>query len=84
MQRTLMDSDVEALLYRVCVDLGLCLNSDTYDQLVTHASDGIDAMTDAIFTAQGMNPSTADPKLYGRVREYVAAAFGPLDPRIDA
>jgi len=79
----LIESDVEALLYRVCVDLGLCLTPDTYDHLVTHAPDTVDAMTDAIFRAEGMNPATADRWLYGRVREYVAAAFEPKDPRLE-
>jgi len=77
----LMESDVEALLYRVCVDLGLCLDPGTYDHLVTHAPDDADAMTDAIFAAEGMNPANADRALYGRVREYVVEAFGPKDPR---
>ena len=78
---SLMESDVEALLYRVCVDLGLCLDPGTYDHLATHAPDDVDAMTDAIFAAEGINPANADRALYGRVREYVAAAFEPQDPR---
>jgi len=78
---SLMESDVEALLYRVCVDLGLCLTPDTYDHLVTHAPDTVEAMTNAIFAAEGMNLANADRALYGRVREYVAAAFEPQDPR---
>ena len=77
----LMESDVEALLYRVCVDLGLCLDPRTYEQLVTNAPDDADAMTDAIFAAEGMNRANADRALYGRVREYVVAAFEPKDPR---
>lgn len=78
---SLIESDVEALLYRVCVDLGLCLDPVTYDQLVTNAPGDVDAMTDAIFAAEGMNPADADRALYGRVREYVVAAFEPGDPR---
>jgi len=80
---SLMDSDVEALLYRVCVDLGLCLDPGSYDHLVTHAPENVDAMTDAIFAAEGMNPASADRALYGRVREYVLAAFAPKDPRAE-
>jgi hypothetical protein len=78
---TLMESDVEALLYRVRVDLGLCLDPESYDQLVIHAPGDVDAMTDAIFAADGVNPATADRALYGRVRAYVAEAFEPRDPR---
>lgn len=80
---SLMESDVEALLYRVCVELGLCLDPDTYDHLVTSAPDDVDAMTNAIFTAEGTNPESADRALYGRVREYVLAAFEPKDPRLE-
>ena len=78
---SLMESDVEALLYRVCVDLGLCLTPGTYDDLVTHAPDSVDAMTDAIFVAEGMNPATTNRGTYRQVRAYVAAAFEPQDPR---
>jgi len=78
---SLMESDVEALLYRVCVDLGLCLDPGTYDHLAIHAPEDVDAMTDAIFAAEGINPANADRVLYGRVREYVVAAFEPKDPR---
>ena len=78
---SLMESDVEALLYRVCVDLGLCLEPGTYEHLATHAPDDVDAMTDAIFAAEGINPANADRVLYERVREYVVAAFEPKDPR---
>jgi hypothetical protein len=77
----LIESDVEALLYRICADLGLCLTPDTYDHLVTHAPDTVDAMTDAIFAAEGGNPATANRETYGQVRAYVAAAFEPQDPR---
>ena len=78
---SLIESDIDALLYRVCVDLGLCLDPDTCDQLVANAPDDVDAMTDAIFAADGMNPATADRALHARVREYVVAAFAPQDPR---
>ena len=78
---TLMESDVEALLYRVCVDLGLCLDPECHDHLVTQGPGDVDAMTDAIFAAEGLNPATADRALYGRVRGYVAEAFQPRDPR---
>lgn len=78
---SLMESDVEALLYRVCVDLGLCLDPGACDHLVTHAPDDVDAMTDAIFVAEGISPATANRALYGQVRAYVASAFEPQDPR---
>lgn len=71
----LTESQVEALLYRVCVELGLCLTPDTYDHLVTHAPIDVASMTDAIFVAEGIPPETANLKLYGQVRAYVEEAF---------
>jgi hypothetical protein len=71
----LTESQVEALLHRVCVELGLCLTPDTYDHLVTHAPTDVASLTDAIFVAEGIAPETADRKLYGQVRGCVEEAF---------
>ena len=74
--RTLLtESQVEALLYRVCVELGLCLTPDTYDHLVTNAPGEVTSLTDAIFVAEGISPQAANKKLYGQVRAYVEEAF---------
>ena len=71
----LTESQVEALLYRVCVELGLCLTPDIYDRLVTVAPGDAASMTDAIFVAEGMSPQFANGKLYGQVRACVEEAF---------
>jgi hypothetical protein len=83
-ERALIESEVEALLYRVWVDLGVCLTPDSYDHLVTNAPNSIDGMTDAIFAAEGIDAAKADSRLKSRVREYVVAAFAPVDPRDDS
>jgi hypothetical protein len=75
----LTESQVEALLHRVCVELGLCLTPDTYDHLVTHAPTDVTSLTDAIFVAEGIPPATADRKLYGQVRGCVEEAFLPTN-----
>lgn len=72
---SLTESQVEALLRRVCVELGLCLTPDTYDHLVTHAPTEITALTDAIFVAEGIAPEAANRTLYGQVRACVEEAF---------
>jgi hypothetical protein len=72
---SLTESQVEALLYRVCVELGLCLTPDTYDHLVTHAPTDVASLTDAIFVAEGIPPETANRKLYGQVRACVEEAI---------
>jgi hypothetical protein len=71
----LTESQVEELLRVVCVDLGLCLTPDTYDQLVTATHTEVSAMTNAILVAEGLSPQEADSKLYARVRECVEATF---------
>ena len=71
----LTEPQVEELLRVVCVDLGLCLTPDTYDQLVTATHTEVLALTDAIFVAEGCSPQKADRTLYSRVRECVEAAF---------
>ena len=75
----LTESQVEALLYRVCVELGLCLTPDTYDRLVTDAPEDVASLTDAIFVAEGMLPELANRKLYGQVRTCVEEAFLQLN-----
>jgi hypothetical protein len=37
------------------------------------------AFTDAVFTAEGLPPETADRHLYRQVRDMVAAAFRDVD-----
>jgi hypothetical protein len=71
----LTESQVQALLHRLCVELGLCLTPDMYDHLVTHAPSDVASLTDAIFVAEGIPPETADRKLYGQVRGCVEEAF---------
>jgi hypothetical protein len=67
--------DVETLLGKLCVDLGFCLHSPEYDELCDNPPEKINAFTNAVFAAEGMNPETADRCLYRRVQEYVAEAF---------
>jgi len=78
----LSEAQVEALLRVVCVELGLCLTPDTYDQLVTTPHQDVALLTDAIFLAEGMSPQTAG--LYGQVRACVEHAFSTAIASDDA
>jgi hypothetical protein len=80
----LTETQVEKLLCVVCVDLGLCLTPDTYEQLVTTPHRDAVLLTDAIFVADGMSPQTADRKLYGQVRACVEDAFSAVTASDDA
>jgi nitrous oxide reductase len=66
---------VEALLWKLCVDLGICLHSPESDQLCDDPPEDVAAFVDAVFTAEGMDPTTADRHLYRQVRDYVTDAF---------
>ncbi len=80
----LTESQLEALLSRVCVDLGLCLTPDSYDHLVTSPPGDAASLTDAIFVAEGMSPRSADQSLYAKVKSYVEDALSGVASSDDA
>ena len=61
---------VGKLLYDLCVDLGFCLPPDDIRRLVESPPAGVDAFTDAVFEAEGMDP-TIHPDLRSQVRAVV-------------
>jgi hypothetical protein len=75
LSKALDPSEVEALLGKLCVDLGFCLPPDAQDQLIENPPSDTRAFTDAVFIAEGMNPETARRELYRQVQECVSAAF---------
>jgi hypothetical protein len=84
LRSSLTESQLEVLLRRVCVDLGICLTPDTYDQLVTAPSGDAASLTDAIFEAEGMSPQSADRALYAKVKSYVDDALSGVTSSDDA
>ncbi|MEE6259379.1 hypothetical protein [Plantactinospora sonchi] len=48
------DSDVERLLYELCVGLGFCLPPDDIRRLRESPPADVDSFTDAVFEAEGM------------------------------
>jgi hypothetical protein len=67
--------DVESLLRELCVDLGFCLPPDRNERLVDSPPDDVDAFTDAVFIAEGLDPSLIEKGLRGQVRHRVERAF---------
>ena len=68
-------AEVASLLSTLCVRLGFCLPPVESERLCRVVPESIDAFTDAVFTAEGLPPDTADRHLYRQVRSLVAAAF---------
>jgi len=55
--------------------LGFCLPPDAEAHLKQTPPSDIVSYTDAVFTAEGLDPSTADRHLYRQVKAVVAEAF---------
>ena len=67
-------SKVERLLDELCTDLGFCLPAPGYEQLQKMLPMSIDAFTDAVFQAEGLEPQIKT-ELRRQVRERVAGRF---------
>jgi hypothetical protein len=71
----LLSREVQSLLSKLCIDLGFCLPPDAQAHLEQSPPSQIGEFTDAVFTAEGLDPTTADRHLYRQVKAVVAAAF---------
>ncbi len=65
---------VDRLLSELCVDLGFCLPPDDQARLRDAPPSTIDAFTDAVFFAEGMDP-LVHPELRRQVRDRVTRHF---------
>jgi hypothetical protein len=68
-------SEVNILLYRLCVDLGFCLSPEETARLIEDTPEEIDAFTVAVFLADKFDPKQASRGLYQSVRAYIVEAF---------
>jgi hypothetical protein len=67
---------VEALLYELCVVLGFCLPPDEQSRLREFPPTDIDAFTEAVIRAEGLDPLVDVPRDLRRdMRERVAEHF---------
>jgi hypothetical protein len=66
--------NVESLLHELCVDLGFCLPPEERVRLQDGPPRDVDAFTDAVFVAEGLDPR-GDKRLRRQVREKVVRHF---------
>jgi hypothetical protein len=59
-------SVIESLLLEVCAEQGICLSDEDVARLVASPPATVDAFTDAVFAAGGLNP-----RLHGHLRHRV-------------
>jgi hypothetical protein len=74
------EADVGRLLNELCVDLGFCLPPEECHRLATSPPATVKAFTDAVFVAEGMDPTLADLHLWRQVRDLVSKAFSEDRP----
>jgi hypothetical protein len=67
--------EIQMLLDELCVAEGFCLPPGAAQRLASDQPDDIVDFTDAVFRAEGLDPRSADRRLYRRVRSLVADAF---------
>ena len=71
----LSSEEVTVLLNTLCVRTGFCLPPADCERLRAECPPDVASFTDAVFTAEGLPPTTADLHLYRQVRGVVAATF---------
>jgi hypothetical protein len=63
------------------VRLGYCLTSEDQQRIITDSPSSVDAFTDAVIEAEGLDPVLIDSEQRRQIRAIVAAAFGePVRP----
>jgi len=68
-------TEVRALLDKLCIELGFCLPPLAKHQLEQAPPDEADEFARAVFTAEGLDPESADLHLFRQVRRYIAEAM---------
>ena len=69
------DKEVQVLLDRLCIDLGLCLPSADQQQLVADPPEDPIEFTNDVFRREGLSIEEAPLSLYRQVRDCVAEIF---------
>lgn len=77
--------DADKLLNDLCVVYGYCLSPDDQQRIIADPPQTIDAFTDAVIIAEGLDPVRMDTERRRELRRMVAAAFGeqisPVGPK---
>jgi hypothetical protein len=73
--------DAARLLNDLCVRLGYCLSPDDQQRIIANPPTTVDGFTDAVVTAEGLDPVLMATEQRQQVRRMVADAFGePVRP----
>lgn len=73
--------DAARLLNELCARLGYCLPPEDHQRIIADPPSSVDAFTDAVIAAEGLDPVLIATEQRQQVRRMVAAAFGePLPP----
>ncbi len=75
---------IEQLLDKLCVEMGFCLSPAEQSRIVASPPGSVEAFTDAIFVAEGLDPHLADRHLWRQVRDRVAQHFREFQSDADA
>ena len=70
-----LESELPWLLDELCAELGFCLRPEQRAALEASPPRSVDAFTDAVFAAQGIDPSNGK-RLYAQVHEKVQRRVG--------
>ena len=68
-------TEVAWLLEKLCVDVGFCLAPSHRQELQQNPPPDPSAFADAVFLAEGLDPSMAERHLYRKVRSLISQAF---------
>jgi hypothetical protein len=71
----LSPTDLESLLYHLCVKYGFCLQTEPRQRLCADPPTEVTAFVDAVYRAEGLDPATANPRVYRLVHAAVERAF---------
>jgi hypothetical protein len=69
-----LESELPWLLDELCTELGFCLRPEKRAAIEASAPRTVNAFTDAVFAAEGIDPSPR--RLYAQVREKVQRRLG--------
>jgi hypothetical protein len=71
----LTENELQRLLDRLCVQLGFCLPPEGQQRLRENPPSDVLSFTDTVFVEEGLDPATADRRLYRQVRDVIAESF---------
>lgn len=77
----LIASEVDLLLEHLCTRLGFCLSPDARLALRSKPPEDLDTFTNAVFSAESLDPETCDRHLYRQVHDSIRKAFQTAENR---